>query len=116
MYADNMELPAFTRCLPASCAAIDWYCFTTGPTAANTQHVVDGRDGQTDTRQLHRPCSAHYVGSAKKQAFYQNTVAITMLQLQTVPRRVVNFFCRVNINLSCSIVQVMQLLPNFIKK
>jgi len=112
MYADNMELPAFTRCLPAVQQSIG----TASPPDPQQQTRSMWWTDGTDTRQLHRPCSAHYVGSAKKQAFYQNTVAITMLQLQTVPRRVVNFFCRVNINLSCSIVQVMQLLPNFIKK
>ena len=57
--------------LTAGRAAIDRFHLAAGRTAANPlQRRVNGTDGQTDgrtdTRQLYRPCSAHYAGSVNK--------------------------------------------------
>jgi len=52
---------ATTRLLViAGRAAINLYLLRAGPTAANPQQRrLDGTDGRTDARQLHRPCSTH---------------------------------------------------------
>jgi len=76
--AVNMTLPAFAaerRCCMAP-AAINRYLLPAGRSAANPSAAaaaVDRQyrqtDGRTDTRPLHRPCSAHYAGSINKMDF-----------------------------------------------
>ena len=73
--AVNMTLPAFAaerRCCMAP-AAINRYLLPAWRSAANPSAAaaaVDRQyrqtDGRTDTRPLHRPCSAHYSGSVNK--------------------------------------------------
>jgi len=54
--------------LSAGRAAIDRYLLDAGPTAANPrQRRANGTDRRTDARQLHRPCSAYYAGSANNK-------------------------------------------------
>jgi len=53
-------------------AAIDQYLLPTGPickpAAVACGSQMGQMDGQTDTLQLYRPCSVHYVGSANEYA------------------------------------------------
>jgi len=62
----------------AAAAAINQYLLSTGP-------IADGWDSQcqTDARQLERPCSPHYVGSANN---YQRQTILKVLSLLILGR------------------------------
>jgi len=53
----NLALPAFARRAAVRRAAIDRYLLPVGPQLGQTA-------GRTDARQMHRPCSIYYAGSA----------------------------------------------------
>ena len=61
---DNMALPALVA---TAAQSIDIFCLL-GPQQQTAAVACGGwmgqTDGQTDARQLHRPCSTYYVGSA----------------------------------------------------
>jgi len=57
----EMTLPAFAAERGRQQQTDSWYAAYAGRSAAN--QPIDGTDGRTDTRPLHRPCSAYYAGS-----------------------------------------------------
>ena len=87
VYADNVALPH----LPT---VLDWYLCNPGCSSRNISRVwwADGHIGQTvaeiswlldrwtDARQMHRPCSAYYAGSAKKPQHTKQSGSLTILQ------------------------------------